>query len=361
MGLGKGRWRVLWAAGAAALALSVWTGRPARAGAPAGTRGGPTASGARVTLPPPLPGPNRAVPVLGPAGPIDPGSSWPWDFPDPSVLPDGGLYYAYATEAGPVKVQTLVSPDLVHWTWLGDSLGPLPAWSDPGRVWAPSVWYLGGHYVMYYTTDVAALDRQCVSVATSRVPSGPFLDLSTAPLVCHPWLGGSIDPYPYLDASGAPWLAWKAQGVSRSVPAAIYTQRLTPDGTALAGPAQRLLTVSQPWEGHTVEAPAMVRYGGTYFLFYSGNDWWTSRYAEGFAVCSGPAGPCRKPLAYPLWSSHRLESGPGSAAVFSPAPGRWELAFHSWTAPAVGYPDGSRSLHLARLGFSSGRPVVTEG
>ena len=86
--------------------------------------------------------------------------------------------------------QVISSPDFRTWTPVTDPLPVLPAWASPGRTWAPGVIQRGSQYVMYYTTHDAALDRQCISVATSPAPSGPFLDVS-APLICQAANGGS--------------------------------------------------------------------------------------------------------------------------------------------------------------------------
>ena len=50
-----------------------------------------------------------------------------------------------------------------------------------------------GTYRMYYTTALAGEDRQCISVATSDTPAGPYTDDSTEPLICEIEDGGSID------------------------------------------------------------------------------------------------------------------------------------------------------------------------
>jgi arabinan endo-1,5-alpha-L-arabinosidase len=109
------------------------------------------------------------------------------DFPDPAVLkaPDGA-YYAYATqsERGGVKlnVQVARSPDLVHWTHLGDALPARPAWaSRTWDFWAPHVVRRDGRYFLYYSArpDAALADPKqglCLAVATADRPEGPFTD-----------------------------------------------------------------------------------------------------------------------------------------------------------------------------------------
>src|ERR1700730_5899647 len=50
------------------------------------------------------------------------------DFPDPFVLPVGGVFYAYATNAGSTNVQLMSSVDLVGWEMLADARPVLPSW-----------------------------------------------------------------------------------------------------------------------------------------------------------------------------------------------------------------------------------------
>jgi len=49
-------------------------------------------------------------------------------------------------------------------------------------------------------------ERQCISRAVSDNPAGPFVDERSEPLVCQLELGGSIDPSPFVDADGTPYL-----------------------------------------------------------------------------------------------------------------------------------------------------------
>src|ERR1700686_1478860 len=48
--------------------------------------------------------------------------------------------------------------------------------------------------------------------AASRPPIGPFIDTSAAPFACQTTLGGSIDPSPFVNADGTPYLVWKSTG-----------------------------------------------------------------------------------------------------------------------------------------------------
>ena len=192
-------------------------------------------------------------------------------------------------------------------------------------------------------------------MAISASPSGPFVDSSTAPLICQ--AGGSIDPSPFVDETGMPWLHWKSEATA-TAPTTIWAQPLSADGLTLTGLPAPLLTPGQRWEGGVVEAPSMTRIAGRDYLFYSGNGWTTAAYAEGVAVCAGPAGPCRRIESGPVLASQGRLGGPGGGAAFTTIDGRVVLAFHAFTQPDIGYPN-SRTLHLATVRIVSGVPIVT--
>jgi beta-xylosidase len=135
--------------------------------------------------------------------------AYPGDFPDPSVIVAGG-YFAYATGHGS-NLQVISSPDLHTWSPPSDPLPRLPAWASQPWTWAPGVIRRGSTYLMYYTAHHKAWNQQCISVATSASPAGPFTDNSSAPLLCQRSRGGSIDPQPFLAPNGALYLLWKSE------------------------------------------------------------------------------------------------------------------------------------------------------
>jgi hypothetical protein len=288
------------------------------------------------------------------------GPVYPFDFPDPYLLTDGGTTYAYGTNSATGNIQMLESTDLTHWTPVGDALPHLPTWAVPGNTWAPAVLQVGTTFVLYYTVQAAGDGDECISAATSTSPTGPFVDDSSAPLVCQTSLGGSIDPDAFVDDSGHPYLLWKSVGTTDQAPT-IWSQALAPGGTALGGgsPAP-LVTPTQPWEAGIVEAPAMAVVDGQYDLLFSGNDWSSSRYAIGLATCSAPTGPCTVTGSGPILASQTGFSGPGGPAVFQDAGGQWWVAFAAYLPQAVGYPN-SRLLFLRKLGVTSGQLSVAAG
>jgi hypothetical protein len=283
------------------------------------------------------------------------GPAYPFDFPDPDVIDVGGTYFGYGTNSAGGNIQIIESNDLSHWKTVGDALPKPASWASTGYTWAPGVLRHHRRFLLYYATvdGSGPGSKQCVSVATARRAGGPFVDSSSAPLICQPTLGGSIDPAPYTDGTGKPYLTWKSNGGSGQ-PATIWAQPLSASGIAMARRSSptALLQPSQPWEASVVEGPFMWVSGGSYYLFYSGNNWNSASYAIGVAVCQGPLGPCTKPLGGPFFASKPNMAGPGGASAFLDTQGNAWVAFHAWLPGAVGYPN-------ARLLFV--RPLASLG
>lgn len=299
------------------------------------------------------------------------------DFPDPFILEHEGQYLAYATNSGEANVQLASSTDLSTWRFLFDELEPsklrdampvLPSWAKTGFTWAPEVLRTPGGFVLYFTARHAASGLQCVGAATSQDPRGPFTSQATEPLVCQYELGGTIDASPFRAPDGQLYLYFKNDGNNPAAnkPTEIFAQRLSADGLSLTGTPVSLVRNDKPWEGRVVEAPTMIERGGSYFLFFSGNDYgWqssqrVSSYAIGYATCEGPLGPCADSPNNPFLASTAQPclSGPGHQAVFQ-AEGKEFLAFHSWAAtqdcrPAV----GSRFMHIVQLSWQNGMPQI---
>lgn len=284
------------------------------------------------------------------------------DFADPSALVVGNVYYVYATNAHGKHIQVARSIDLRNWTMLPDALPVLPAWANGQGdwVWAPAVIQVGQQFVMYYTARDEASGRQCVGVATSGAPSGPFADVSARPLVCQLSLGGTIDPDPFRDGDTL-YLYFKSDGNCCALPTHIWGQRLTPDGMSLVGKPVALISNDQAWEGAVVEAPDMVAHAGQYDLFYSANNYATDRYAISYARCASPLGPCEKsgdkPLLASAPNSPEQLAGPGGESIFEAAGSTW-IAFHAWNLESDGSASASRYLMVERLGWLGDKPVA---
>ena len=271
------------------------------------------------------------------------------DAPDPDVVSSGGVYYAFTTGGTFGHIQEFRSATLVSWQpvpWPG-ALASEPAWAVPGDEWAPSVAEIDGTWVMYYATFDAQADSECVTEATSATAAGPYVNDSARALACS--ANGAIDPDVFIDADGTASLVWKSE------PSTVVSEQLAPDGLSFAPDAVRavLTQADQGWET-TVENPDLVEVDGLYYLFYSGGTWTTPSYAVGYALCAGPEGPCGQPSDRPILAAAGAVAGPGGESVFQDASGQWWMAYAAWTAGAVGYPRGARSLRMDPLCFESG-------
>ena len=136
--------------------------------------------------------------LAGPATAASTAPAYPGDFPDPSVVKVGSSYWAYSTESDGRNVQAITSTDLKTWSSPIDALPLLPTWAERGFTWAPGVLQRGLAFLMFYTVRDRASHRQCISVARSILPTGPFIDTSNGPLVCQLDHSGSIDPSPFV-------------------------------------------------------------------------------------------------------------------------------------------------------------------
>lgn len=295
---------------------------------------------------------------------FEPDTVWTQNFHDPTVFLDNGTYYAFSGQHGGNYLPALSSTDLSTWTtrtqwsnpsqygssdpWLNDAMPVTPSWGTyvgghphlQRELWAPGVAKIGNQYVMFYALRVSWYGRFCLGVATSPNPQGPYTD-SGSQLHCDADPNGSIDPEPFVDSDGTPYLIWKSEGVPGSAPTKIWVRELAPNGTSFAAGSYKtqLLQTELGWEGNVIENPSMVKYQGKYLLFYSANEWKSANYATGYAVCQSITGPCTRGSVNPLLSSTSTQLGPGGADAFVDKFGNLQLMYHYWNAPYTNYPN----------------------
>jgi beta-xylosidase len=270
------------------------------------------------------------------------------------------------------------SADLSTWRILFDEANPgrlhdampvLPPWAETGNTWAPEVLQTSAGFLLYFTARHTASGLQCVGVATSADPRGPFTSTASEPLVCQYALGGTIDASPFRAPDGQLYLYFKNDGNNPDFARTteIFAQPLAADGLSLTGTPTSLVRNDQPWEGRVVEAPTMVERSGSYFLFFSANDYgWqpsqrVSSYAIGYATCAGPLGPCTGAPDNPFLASsiQPCLSGPGHQTVLQSG-GKEFFAFHSWSATKDCRPaDLGRFMHVVQLSWQDGVPRIS--
>jgi beta-xylosidase len=299
------------------------------------------------------------------------------NFPDPHIVVHDGEFVAYSTNAG-INLPMLTSRDLVHWSWVTrpddpkrhlDGMPDLAPWVKEGFTWAPEVMKVGDKWLLYYTANHRKRDVQCIGVAVADNPRGPFRDSSAEPLVCQFDLGGTIDADPFRDSDGKLYLYFKSDGNRIGKHTTIWGQPLAADGLSVTGSPVALVEDDKDWEWKLVEAPTMVRSPAGHQLFYSAAFYgWDpkerlSRYASGYATCSGPLGPCKDAPENPILHSFNDKeagclSGPGHTSIFEAA-GRHFIAFHAWAATKTcRQAEDSRYLYIAPLFWKDGKPQI---
>lgn len=286
------------------------------------------------------------------------------NFADPQVINVDGTFYAYATGNLTYNIQVSTSPDLVHWSPPEEALPRLPLWqpSSKGLSWAPEVMRFGDAFVMYYTGREVLKGKQCVTFAVSDSPTGPFVDESSEPLVCQYEIGGTIDSSPFTDSDGKHYLLYKNDGNCCGFKTRIYIQQLSADGQKLVGEATETgENNDRGWERNLVEGPNLVLHDGTYFLFYSANDYNSRNYAAGYATSKKVRGPYVDGKENPILVSKASAAGPGGQTVVADKDGDLWMLYHAWDSKRIGdFNNGERSMWLDELVFS-GSTVSVDG
>ena len=283
------------------------------------------------------------------------------DFADPGILKVGSTYYVYATNSAQDNVQVAKSTDLVHWQVLSDALPTLPAWSEKGHTWAPGVSTTadGKSYVMYFVARDTASSKQCIGVATSAKPEGPFNSSPATPFICQVDQGGSIDPSVFIDTDNTRYVVWKNDGNCCAQQTFIYIQKISPDGLSLIGSSTQLIHEDQGWEGNLVEAPVLWKHNNKYDLFYSANNYAGADYAIGYALSDNVLGPYTKPANGPLVQTVPTQNnnppviGPGGEDIVVAKDGTTWMLYHSWD-PTISY----REVNIDQLTWDGDKPVL---
>ncbi|HWD55078.1 MAG TPA: glycoside hydrolase family 43 protein [Acidimicrobiales bacterium] len=245
-----------------------------------------------------------------------------------------------------------------------DALPHLPSWATGGATWAPDVHQVAGGWALYFTSLLrgAAVPTHCIGAAFGSSPTGPFV-ATDRPFICQLDHRGSIDARVFVDA-GKLIMLWKSEdnanphvpGPDQGGPTGIYAQDLSGDGRTLVGQPVKILGPSQPWEGTIVEAPDMIEAWGTYWLFFSGNWYYSSSYGIGVAACQSPLGPCADVNPAPLLTTNLQGSGPGEESLFVDGADVW-LLYNPFKSNDPG-PVIPRPAVMTRLGFTPQGPYL---
>lgn len=320
---------------------------------------------------------------------FEPGVPHSYNFADPSLTSFGPMTWAYSTNQGGSHLPAMWSADNKTFTARVEAEGSAAFDGDPNgyandafhtvpwgvngshEMWAPSVAFVGTHWVSFHAVKIAqppnysSYGRLCIFVATSASPMGPFNAASANPIVCPSASidpAGAIDPEVFVDeTTDIPYLLWKTEGSQGGNYQKVFSRQLNSTGTAFAAKSSdHLLLMNSPgsWEGTVLENPSLTKVNGTYVLLFSGNNFNTTRYATGYAICSGPLGPCTKSSANPILTSAPGAWGPGGADGMVDARGRFIAMYQAWTGASGSAGTGQRKPHVAELAVAGGRVSV---
>lgn len=307
---------------------------------------------------------NTGIRIAPPGSP-----SFNGDAPDPDVVLSGGVFYAFTTGTAlgnHIQVIVDTSGDPRHgWrsytgkAYGSTALGEVPRWETANTQTSPGVARIGDHWVMFYDASSygqpAGSGHTCLSVATatSLSPSHPvFADSSRSPLYCgQAASGGVLDPSPFVDpVTHEPFLLWKSNDGSSTAPSGVWVVPLDSAGTGFAGTPKEILTNDTArfgWET-TLDDPSMFAISGKEVLTFSVGSWSSGSYAEAFAFCSPPTGPCTQPPGDPFLRSYGAVAGPGGGMTFTDAAGNPWIAYAAWSSKCTSYRcRGRRRLFIA--------------
>ncbi len=279
------------------------------------------------------------------------------DYPDPSVVRVGNVYWATATTSQWAPIFPILhSRDLVNWTQSSAVFETPPAWSA-GSYWAPEISHDGTRFLVYYTARKKD-GPLCVAVATALTATGPYTD--HGPLVCQE--AGSIDGAPINDENGRRYLVWKEDGNSRKQPTPIWAQRLSAKGTALEGEPHELLRNRADWEAHLIEGPFVLRHDGWFYMFYSADACCgrSCDYKLGVARAKQLLGPWERNPSNPILGGNSRWQCPGHGSVVETPDGRDFLLYHAYRT--VGFQFIGRQGLLDAIAWTAdGWPTINDG
>jgi hypothetical protein len=201
---------------------------------------------------------------------------------DPNVVLFDNTFYIFPTTDGfanwgATSFSVFSSTNLVQWTNRGVILDLAKdlTWAQ-GHGWAPGIVRVAGTYFFYFSADSQ------IGVATSSAPTGPFKDALGKPLVTKGQYGPqSIDPYPFIDDDGTPYLYFgSAAGGLRVV-------KMNPDMISFAGTPTN---ISPSGASGTLEGSAMFKRKGSYYLAWSEGDTRNATYLMAYAHAQSPLG-----------------------------------------------------------------------
>jgi arabinan endo-1,5-alpha-L-arabinosidase len=291
------------------------------------------------------------------------------DIPDPGIVRSGDWFYVVSTQTflfgQDVGIPLLKSRDLVNWEFVRGMFtrDNLPKWVNPENpsLWAPDLIYReeSGRYYLYFSAmgDIGF----GIGVGWADHPEGGFT-FKEEPLV----IGTSfrnIDSQTFQDDDGALFMYWGSHG-------SLMVQNLSDDGLSLVGDLRHiLLPQNSPviidadhgpsrQNENLIEAPWVIKRGGYYYMFYSGNAYYPHSYSTMVARATSPLGPFNKFGRNPILTTNQHSNAPGHNAVIQDDAGQDWIVYHAYTQSHIGF---GRALLIDRIDWRNGWPEINNG
>ncbi|MBB6419406.1 arabinan endo-1,5-alpha-L-arabinosidase [Streptomyces sp. AK010] len=281
---------------------------------------------------------------------------------DPSMIRTlSGQYLLYATGGG---IASKTSGDRTAFRNRSDAFTSRPSWwknySSVPEAWAPDISYHGGKYLMYYSVSKFGSNTSAIGLATSSTGQpGSWTDQGTVHTSNSAADFNAIDPNLFVNDDGTWWLSFGSWWTG------IKMIRIDPSsGKQLSSHTTRYSLASRPTGTKAVEAPFIVKRGGSYYLFASYDTCCAgtgSTYKVKVGRASSVIGPYRDKNGVdlvnnggtPVLESHGSVIGPGGQSILNDADGDL-IVYHYYDGNANGTP----KLGINLLNWSSGWPVA---
>lgn len=308
--------------------------------------------------------PQSQTPLSTASGPLRGG--------DPGVMhvtsgADAG-WYVYSTGGNQINVAKAAT---VTGTYSSPAAALTPqAWFPPASLapdgshdlWAPSVFVVGTHYVMYFAAWDSAHGQRCVGVAEAAHPLGPFTVVSGTNPICAPKAANygsqtaeAIDPSFYRAPSGQRYLLFKA-GTADRYNVAIWAYKMQSNGELReAGTPSVVLRSKGSGLGYAIENPDLIDHAGTLYLFVSANYYGNCNYrTDVYSASSITTFTNSQTPVHLLTQANTGLCGPGGASVTTNGS---TIVYHAWQN---GTPSsGARDDYTAQLAWNGSGPSVS--
>ena len=269
---------------------------------------------------------------------------------DPTVFFEKGVYYLYGTVEGDANLgfKGYSSKDMKSWKPIrandgyalrnGESFGT-------ANFWAPQIFRNNKQFLMAYAAN------ENIAIAAAISPLGRFTQKKNLAL---PAPVKQIDPFVFIDEDGKKYL----YHVRLTNGNRIFVAEMTDDFSNIKPETLReCITATEAWENTSnaawpvAEGPSIVKRKGSYYLFYTANDFRNPDYAVGYATASSPLGPWKKYEGNPIISKKNVGvNGPGHGDFFTDNAGSLNYVFHTHQSQTKVTP---RKTAMIRVNFSA--------